>query len=896
MTQPGTPSAGPTPTRVDRRVRLGLVALVVLVGATSAAIAWQQEADAVRRDEIASVEQARELLEGVDRQIEASLAGSAGLVSADGSIGITAFERFAGELAESTDVTALAFERVVPAAEREAFEEELGRPIIDIDDGVATPAPSRPVHYPVRVVAPPSDTTEALLGFDLQGDPVRSAAAARALETGGVALSEPLPSVPTGTQSFFVIKALFRPTDDPTEPPNPTDHLGFVSTAFPGSRLAEVLAADLPSGDRFVVRDGESILARSDSPPSEGDLVHVEVGDRTWDVLVDSGAAPDHTVSWLLGAVTLLLAGGLVGAFRRSDDHHRLLDDAARRASLLAGLAQRLNAAPTVDAVAEVVTTIGREPVHAAASSIGVLEGTSLEVHHGDTVPEEYRATRRSIALDADLGFAVAARGAALLFEDQAAYEARFPDAGGPLAGARAFHPIRRANGTTIGAMAHLWDQPRTFDEVDVATLSTIADLTGQAIERARLAEETAQHARRSEQLAQLARGLASRSGSEDVMIFLTRAVLAPLDADHAAVAVIEGDRLRRYFTPGPITELLDEVLPETVPLDDDSPLAAAARTGETLLLVGEEEFRERYPHLAEGWIALGFRATANLPLHDRRGELIGALGVAWNEPVRPTDLLPRLATVAGIAGQTLDRAQLADAEHRLTLTLQASVLTTMPEVEGLRCTARYVPASSSVGMGGDWYEGIRRANDRYLVIVGDIAGHGVPAVAQMAHLRASIGTIARLGTPVEDILPLASTPYRVDNVDIATAAIVEIDAARNRLCYCCAGHPPPLVRDPSGEVTTLDGGRQPLLGMAMEPVPPGEAAFEVGAVLVCYTDGLIERRDEPIDESIRCLADFLAGIESDDAEEIADALIERWRGVEGQLDDVALAVVTRVR
>jgi serine phosphatase RsbU (regulator of sigma subunit) len=253
------------------------------------------------------------------------------------------------------------------------------------------------------------------------------------------------------------------------------------------------------------------------------------------------------------------------------------------------------------------------------------------------------------------------------------------------------------------------------------------------------------------------------------------------------------------------------------------------------------------------------------------------------------------LATVAGIAGQTLDRAQLADAEHRLARTLQDSVLTTLPEMEGLRCTARYVPASSAVGMGGDWYEGVRRSADRYLVIVGDIAGHGVTAVAQMAQLRASIGAIARLDTPVEDILPLASTPARADHLAVATAAIVEIDVAQNRLRYCCAGHPPPLVREPSGEVTVLDAGRQPLLGMPMEPGTPGDAGFEPGAVLVCYTDGLIERRAEPIDESIRRLADFLGTIESADADEIADALLERWRGEEGQLDDVALAVVTRV-
>jgi serine phosphatase RsbU (regulator of sigma subunit)/CHASE1-domain containing sensor protein/GAF domain-containing protein len=1055
--------------RLDRRVRTGLVLLVLLVGATSAAIAWRQEKDAVRREEVASLAQARDLLEGVGRQIETSLAGSAGLIRAEGAVNVNAFARYATELAESSDISALAFEPVVPSAGRAEFEaDEIDGPIVDFGPDGPVRAPDRPVHWPVQVVAPESAATEELIGFDLQGDPVRRAAAEEARETGQVVLSGPVPAEPTGARSFFVVKALYKPGDDSTEPPDPADHVGFISTVYLGDRLTEILVDNLPSGDRFTVVDGEAPLAGTDSAPEGGDVAEVEVANRTWTVQLDSGVAPDYSVAWLLGFVTLLLGGGLAGIFRRSTAHHQVLDDAARRATLLAELAQRLNGAATVDQVAEVVTTLGREPVEAAGTSIGVIEGGVLAVRHGDTVPEEFRAELRTIPLDASLGMAVAAGAGTLLFEDQQAYDARFPDAGGPAMGARAFHPIRRGDGTTIGAIAHLWNDHRTFDDVLVATLSTIADLTGQAIERARLAEATARDARTAEELARLAQGLATRTSSDDVTSFLTRAVLAPLGAFHAAVAVIEGARLRRYFTPGPITDLLSDLLPESVPLDDDSPLAEAARTGEAVLLRGEQYLRARYPHLAEGWIALGFSATANLPLRDRQGELIGALGVAWDQPIDPAGELDRLTVVAGIAGQTLDRAklvdrvgtqarrsaalatlaevlatartasdvaeavtrhaaavvdaatanlalldpvtgdlvlhhpettdaaireryarlgpdavvlhvdavrtgrtlafgsraalaehypdlvadleltgdeatavaplrdsadryvgavgfewheaipdddlpmtelknvselcaqaleraQLADAEHRLVQTLQDSVLTPLPELAGLRIAARYMPAAQSVGMGGDWYEGIIRGDDRYLVIVGDIAGHGVTAVAQMAQLRSTIGAIARLGTPVEDILPRSSIPGRAAEVSVATAALVEIDQRQQRLRYACAGHPQPLVRDPSGRVTTLGGGRQPVLGMEMGPVEVAEADFPVGAVLVCYTDGLIERRDEPIDESIQRLAAFLQGVASTDVDAIADAILERWRREEGQVDDVALAVVANV-
>ena len=128
-------------------------------------------------------EQARDLLDGVDRQIEASLAGAAGLVRTDGSFSVAAFERFATELAEASDLTALAFEPVVPAIVADSRRTSVARS--STWRRARRRRPRRPVHYPMRVVAPASDTTEALLGFDLQGDPMRSAAAARPSRPGG---------------------------------------------------------------------------------------------------------------------------------------------------------------------------------------------------------------------------------------------------------------------------------------------------------------------------------------------------------------------------------------------------------------------------------------------------------------------------------------------------------------------------------------------------------------------------------------------------------------------------------------------------------------------------------------------------------------------------------------
>ena len=743
-------------------------------------------------------------------------------------------------------------------------------------------------------------------------------------------------------------------------------------------------------------------------------------------------------------------------------------DDAARRAGELALLAEHLASSITTDAVGEVATSFGRAPVEAAGTSVGLVEGERLVLHHGDTVPEHYRTGVTDVALDEGLAVTEVARtGTMLLFETQDAYERQFPDAGGPLVGGRAILPLKRADGRPIGVIAHLWNGPREFDDALVSTLTTIAELTGQAVERARLAQLQAEDARRTEALAHLAQGLASRTNSEAVMAFLSRGVLAPLDAFHAAVAVIEGTSLRRHFTPGELTEHGLGPLPVLTSLDADTPLAHAARTGESVLLADEAQMRAAYPHMAQAWVDIGYGAYVIVPLRDRHGGMIGALGIAWDHPVTiDADLRDRISTVAGIAGQTLERsqlvdrlradaqrseslaelaevlatarsadevaeavvtqaanvvagsgadiaildpttgrlrvhqpadasdaelariveledaadgphvdvmrdggiltfpdrasyvaayphleqavvelgyeaaacielrdtvgqrlgavgfgwadpvefdeavlaslhgvadlcsqalerAQLSDAEHRLVTTLQASVLAPLPDAEGLSCAARYLPAARSVGMGGDWYEGMVLSDGRYAVVLGDVAGHGITAVGQMAQFRSVIGALIRLDTPIEDLFSLATSVVQHDS-PIATAVVVVVDVASGRLHYVAAGHPPPLLRLPGGEVVLLNEGRQPLLGIPSTRRVPGEHPFPEGSTLLCYTDGLVERRGETIEVSIDRLRSVLEAATAPDAETLADDLLATLVPKRTQADDVALAVITR--
>jgi serine phosphatase RsbU (regulator of sigma subunit) len=207
---------------------------------------------------------------------------------------------------------------------------------------------------------------------------------------------------------------------------------------------------------------------------------------------------------------------------------------------------------------------------------------------------------------------------------------------------------------------------------------------------------------------------------------------------------------------------------------------------------------------------------------------------------------------------------------------------------------ARYLPAARHIGMGGDWYEGIVLDEHRYALVVGDVAGHGVTAVGEMAQLQAVIGALVRLGTPLGDVfLQTTELLRRETHAVTATAVLAVVDTELDTLTYVAAGHPQPLLRTPQGATVLLTGGRQPLLGVPMDadhevgchPFPPGSS-------LVTYTDGLVERRREPIDRCVDRLLGHFHTTTATDADGIADALIAASLGGREPDDDVAMVVV----
>ncbi len=576
---------------------------------------------------------------------------------------------------------------------------------------------------------------------------------------------------------------------------------------------------------------------------------------------------------------------------------------AADQAAKVAGIARLLAAASSTQEVAEIVNRAVAGPFGASGASIGLIdeESGTLRVVHGVTVPEETRERLADPLLTAPLAFTEAAReGVPVLIEDADANRRRYPDGPGavPGLGARAALPMRSRDGRCFGAVAVAWRHPVEFDARTEATLETVAQLIAQTLERTRLSDDVAAAAEHNRQMSLTAEALGSARNVQRLVDVLQERVSDSLGASYLTVGVVD-----------PLAGMIHRYLPATIDpeaaarfayesLEAHRPLVDAARERRRVVIAGISELRRLYPEIADEAETIGLRASASLPLVDVTGRTIGALGVAWEHESRmTTDRIEALGTIAQMAGQTLERVRLAEAEHRLVKNLQERILRPMPDLAGFDLAARYRPAAVELGMGGDWFEGIDldpEGEHRLAVVVGDVVGHGIDAISDMAYLRSALATLLRTGAPLAELFTAVADA--VDPLEVtATALAALLEPCAKEVEVVSAGHPPPIIVTAAGASQVIEHGRQPLIGVApTTPVEPARLHLEQGDTLALYTDGLVEERHRSIDEGIGRLADLLVETRHLPVEEQVDRVLSS-RLAEGRSeDDIALVLIRR--
>jgi signal transduction histidine kinase/serine phosphatase RsbU (regulator of sigma subunit) len=232
----------------------------------------------------------------------------------------------------------------------------------------------------------------------------------------------------------------------------------------------------------------------------------------------------------------------------------------------------------------------------------------------------------------------------------------------------------------------------------------------------------------------------------------------------------------------------------------------------------------------------------------------------------------------------------LYDREHEIAESLQRSLLPErLPSVPYLDLSAGYVPAEEAIRIGGDWYDALALIDGNVLLVIGDVAGHGLAAASVMGELRSAARAYALEGHRPGDLLRRMDALMRTTGrTFMATCLCVRLEPAAGRLRYASAGHPPALLRRPDGTVERLTEALAAPLGfLSGRRGREAEIGLEPGSVLGMYTDGLVERRGESIDVGIDALADAMAaGADLD-----AAALLTRLGASRGLEDDVALLV-----
>ncbi|MER6377961.1 SpoIIE family protein phosphatase [Streptomyces mirabilis] len=233
--------------------------------------------------------------------------------------------------------------------------------------------------------------------------------------------------------------------------------------------------------------------------------------------------------------------------------------------------------------------------------------------------------------------------------------------------------------------------------------------------------------------------------------------------------------------------------------------------------------------------------------------------------------------------------------EREIAVTLQEVMLRSPDLARHRDIAVRYLPASGSLNVCGDWYDVVDLPPDRYAIAVGDVVGHGLEAAAVMGMLRSALSAAIRaVPSPAQALEVLGLYVRAVDGALATTAAKVLIDPRSRLIIYSNAGHPPPVLLHPDGSCQMLDQATDPPLGARPDHVPRPQAGlpYTPGDTLVLYTDGLIERRGEDIDTGLARLTDALAQYSTLPVEELADALLAHL-GVTGgsQNDDIALVV-----
>ncbi|HZM74347.1 MAG TPA: GAF domain-containing SpoIIE family protein phosphatase [Candidatus Limnocylindrales bacterium] len=370
----------------------------------------------------------------------------------------------------------------------------------------------------------------------------------------------------------------------------------------------------------------------------------------------------------------------------------------------------------------------------------------------------------------------------------------------------------------------------------------------------------------------------------DELLRTLLERVSALLRADTATILLMDpsGRELITAATVG---------LEEELELDVRVPVGAGfsgqiAQTGQPLVV----EHVERHDVFSRVLLDRHLTSLAGVPIV-AGGGVVGVLRVGTTERRSFGEEDIELLRIAADRAAVATQARLSQLERATTLALQRSLLPARPPfVAGLDVAVRYIPGAQ-VGVGGDWYDVFQLPTGHVGLAIGDVAGNGLRAAVVMGRVRSALRAYALDTTDPAEVLTRLDRKIQLFEPDaLVTAVYGVVNPEQTAVTLSVAGHPMPVALDTVGGGQLVKAPVDLPLG-AVAGAPRGGFTLDLvpGSGLLMYTDGLVERRYQPLDEGIGKL---LAGLTNDGAEvlcaNITSSLLHNAAGT----DDVAVLAV----
>jgi len=634
-----------------------------------------------------------------------------------------------------------------------------------------------------------------------------------------------------------------------------------------------------------------AVVANYMTAAGYGEFAHLGLSSPASVAVTQAYIALVVLVGWMLAQEVT----GRMSAVRDRDSAwlERAMAEARREAAELGAV---LADAASVSSIGDQVSAAVRARLDAAHVVISVLaaDGHRFEPLAGGDAAVQAAVMSAEWTVDSDAPGPRAVRDRAAVYPGGL----KVPGAG---IGSTAALPLL----TEVGALGYLgiwWAGPHEATAVEREYLRSVAETTSHALERARLREAERREHARVQALAELTRLLAAALTPEaigEVVADRVRAAVGGADALGLGVISQDGRRLTWITTAGYAREIPGQ-FPD-LPMDVPAVATDAARTGSPVIIRTPAEYEQRYPGpetpavVAHGssWLAWPLRA-GTAP--------VGVIGLMWRKPQQfEPGQLAVVAAIADLVAQAQVRARVYADEHALAAVLQRAIMPTAAAViPGLEIGASYRQAGTTRQIGGDWYDAMALPGKRAYLAVGDVIGHGLTAAEDMTQLRNAGRTLAIAGYQPASILEeLARVTDWATSGKFATVAAAIIEPDVSVVTYATAGHPPILIRRAKTGTVEIP---PPAEGLALclpndQDFPQytqGQTGFDVGDIMLMYTDGLIERRGEDLEEGIARVAERLQAWQpSAPLGSLCDELIASL-AAEPQLDDMCVLAISR--